>query len=98
MISIIVTGAFGRMGRITVEKIQEATDLELAAKVDILAQEGTLGSLNEFCGDADILVDFSHHSAAPAIMQWAVEHGVAVIMCTTGDTEEEQFAIRTAGV
>lgn len=96
MIRIIVTGALGRMGRITVEKIQNAADLELAAKVDILAQEGALGSLNEFCGDADILVDFSHHSAAPAIMQWAGEHGVGVIMCTTGHTEQEQEMIRAA--
>ena len=96
MSRVIVTGALGRMGRITCRKLQEAKDLSLAAGVDILAQEGTLGSLEAFSGEADILIDFSHHTAAPGIMAWAKEHGVAVIMCTTGHTEQEQEAIRAA--
>lgn len=96
MIRIIVTGALGRMGRITTGKIQETQDLCLAAAVDILAQERTLGSLEDFKGEADLLIDFSHHTATPGIMQWAKEHGVAVIMCTTGHTEQEQEIIRDA--
>ena len=47
-------------------------------------------------GQANVLIDFSHHTAAPAIMNWAVEHQVAVVMCTTGHTPEEQEAIRAA--
>lgn len=97
MISVIVTGALGRMGRITVDKICQANDLALAAAVDILGQEGALPNLEAFHGEADLLIDFSHHTAVPGIMQWAVEHHVAVIMCTTGHTEPEQQAIREAG-
>ena len=96
MIRVIVTGALGRMGRITTGKIQDAQDLSLAAGVDVLAQEGILSSLEEFKGEADILIDFSHHTAAPGIMQWAKNHKVAVIMCTTGHTEQEQQEIRSA--
>ena len=96
MIRVIVTGALGRMGRITTGKLQEAKVLCLAAGVDVLAQEGILSSLEEFKGEADILIDFSHHTAAPGIMQWAKNHKVAVIMCTTGHTEQEQQEIRSA--
>ena len=96
MIRVIVTGALGRMGRITTGKIQDAQDLSLAAGVDVLAQEGILSSLEEFKGEADTLIDFSHHTAAPGIMQWAKNHKVAVIMCTTGHTEQEQQEIRSA--
>jgi len=96
MIRVIVTGALGRMGRITTQKLRETKDLTLVAGVDILAQEGTLGSLDAFTGEADVLIDFSHHAAAPGIMQWAKAHGVAVIMCTTGHTEQEQAQIRSA--
>ena len=96
MIRMIVTGALGCMGRITTGKIQDAKDLCLAAAVDVLAREGALNSLEAFQGEADILVDFSHHTAAPGIMQWAVRHHVAVIMCTTGHTEQEQQIIRDA--
>ena len=96
MIRVIVTGALGRMGRITTGKLQEAKDLCLVAGVDVLAQEGVLGDLEAFTGEADILIDFSHHTAAPGIMQWAKAHKVAVIMCTTGHTEQEQQEIRAA--
>ena len=97
MIEIIVSGALGRMGSITAGKIREAEDLHLAAAVDVMSrQEDVLCSLEEFSGQADILIDFSHHSAAPAIMDWAIRHNVAVIMCTTGHDDREQEIIRKA--
>ena len=97
MIRVIVTGALGRMGTITSRKLSESDTFQLAARVDICPQEGVLGSLEDFSGEADLIIDFSHHSAAPGIMAWAVEHGVGVIMCTTGHTEQEQQCIRQAG-
>ena len=97
MINIIVCGALGRMGRITTEKIEAAPDLHLAARVDI-AGDGTqvLTSLDDFEGSADLLIDFSFHTAAPAIMGWAAARGIGVIMCTTGHDEAEKAAITAA--
>ena len=72
MIKVIVSGALGRMGSITVEKVKQAEDLELAAAVDVFAQEGpVLSSLDQFQGKADIIIDFSHHTGTPALMNWA---------------------------
>ena len=96
MIKIIVCGALGRMGRITVHKIEEAQDLSLAATVDIAGSGQVLTSLEAFDGEADILIDFSFHTAAPGIMDWAIRHNVAVIMCTTGHDEAEKAAIQAA--
>lgn len=97
MIKIIVCGALGRMGQLCVEKIQDAADLELAAQVDIAGDgEEILTSLTDFSGSADLVIDFSFHTAAPAIMGWAAAHGVGVIMCTTGHDEEEKAAITAA--
>jgi len=96
MSAIIVTGAMGRMGSITMAKIGESKDLTLAAGVDIMGQQPVLTSLADFSGQADVLIDFSHHTAAPGIMDWAVQHGVAVIMCTTGHDEAERAAITGA--
>ena len=97
MINIIVCGALGRMGRITAEKIEAAPDLQLAARVDI-AGDGVqvLTSLDDFAGSADLLIDFSFHTAAPAIMGWAAARGIGVIMCTTGHDEAEKAAITVA--
>lgn len=97
MMRIIVCGALGRMGRLCVEKISETTDLEVAAQVDIAGDgEQVLTALTDFTGSADLVIDFSFHTAAPAIMGWAAAHGVGVIMCTTGHDEEEKAAITAA--
>ena len=94
MSSVIVTGALGRMGSITVQKVTDAPDMTLAAGVDVM---GGVKTLEDVSGQAQVLIDFSHHTAAPAIMAWAAKHNVAVVMCTTGHTEEETAAIRAAG-
>lgn len=97
MINIIVCGALGRMGSITVHKIEQAEDLTLAAAVDVASTDSTvLPSLEDFTGSADLIIDFSFHTAAPAIMAWAIRHSVAVIMCTTGHDEAEKAAILAA--
>ncbi len=97
MIRVVVCGALGRMGRLCVEKINNAEDLELAAQVDIAGDgNNVLSSLEHFSGSADVVIDFSFHTATPAVMAWAVEHNAGVIMCTTGQNEEEKAAITNA--
>ena len=91
---VIVCGALGRMGRITVEKVTAADDMELAAAVDVMSTESSVfARLEDVTAKADVLIDFSHHTAAPNIMRWAAQAGVAVIMCTTGHDEAERSAI-----
>ena len=46
--------------------------------------------------NADCIVDFSHHSATPALLAYAVTHKIPVVLATTGHTEEEKAAIETA--
>lgn len=97
MIRVIVCGALGRMGKLCVEKINSAADLELAAQVDIAGNgETVLTSLDHFSGTADIVIDFSFHTATPAVMAWATAHNTGIIMCTTGQTEEEKATITAA--
>ena len=96
MINVIVNGALGRMGSITADKIRSAENMTLAAAVDAAGGEGVLSGLGDFSGKADILIDFSHHTAAPQLMKWAAENGVAVVMCTTGHDEAEKQAILAA--
>ena len=98
MIRVIVSGALGRMGSITVEKVKAAEDMTLAAAVDVFSKGGdVLSGLEQFEGQADLIIDFSHHTGTPALMQWAVAHNTAVIMCTTGHDEAEKAVIAEAG-
>lgn len=97
MMRIIVCGALGRMGRITTEKITQSPDMTLAAAVDVATTDSSvLRCLQDFQGEADLIIDFSFHTATVAIMDWAVGHNTPVIMCTTGHDETEKAAILAA--
>ncbi len=89
---VIVNGAAGRMGReilAIIEKGGRGSKLAFAAD-----KEGTgYMPINTFDGDADIVIDFSHHSATVSLCEYAVAHNLPVILCTTGQTEDELAVI-----
>jgi len=90
---VIVCGANGAMGKLICQRVEA----ELVGRVSLDGENGVPKTFEELgIVEADVLIDFSHHTAAPGIMQWAKAHKVAVIMCTTGHTEQEQQEIRAA--
>lgn len=92
---IIVNGALGRMGRVLTARIADAPGCELAAAVDRSGAEGALSRIAD-APAADVLIDFSHHSAAPELIDFAEARGMAVVMATTGHDEAELARIRAA--
>ena len=44
----------------------------------------------------DCIIDFSHHSCAPQLLELAVRGGIPAVVATTGQTEEELAAIYSA--
>lgn len=94
---IIINGAGGRMGQEICRLASEGyRNSSLAATVDKMGGEGMLSSVNDFCGDADVIIDFSHHTAAPEVAKYAAQRGIALVMATTGHTDEELAAINKA--
>ena len=96
MISVIVNGASGAMGRILCAKIAAAPDMELAAAVDVNGGPAMFRSLSEYGGSADVLIDFSHHAGTKALLDEAVRRSLPSVICTTGHTEEERQLILDA--
>lgn len=94
MIRVIVTGALGRMGSITTDKVVNSQEFSLVADVDPRGEK--FPSLDTVSGQADVIIDFSFHTATPGILEWAKANKVGVVMCTTGHTPEELEAIREA--
>ena len=94
---IIINGAGGRMGQ-EICRLANAgyRDSSLAATVDKMGGEGMLASVNEFTGEADVIIDFSHHTAAVEVAEYAKKRGIALVMATTGHTDEELAAINDA--
>ena len=81
-IRVGVLGAKGRMGSTTCEAVRAADDLELVAEVDA---GDSLESLT--AAGAQVVVDFTHPDAVMGNLRWCVEHGVDVVVGTTGFDE-----------
>ena len=96
---LIVHGASGRMGRNIVKLAEENAAHSLAAAVSPeLTPDGVQNflALSDFAGEADMIIDFSHHSAVSALLDYAKSRKLPVVIGTTGHTEDEQALIRAA--
>ncbi len=92
----IVTGACGRMGTVLRQMIHDAQSWTLAAAVDPFGTEaGVLQSLDE-CPEADVVIDFSNHLGTAALLRFARERKLPVVIATTGHTPEELAMMQEA--
>ena len=94
---IIINGANGRMGRILDEAIAQDGAHRVVARVDSRNAGGEgLSSLDQYDGPADVVIDFSIHTATAQVMDYCVRRGLPVVVATTGQTEAETEMIRAA--
>ena len=92
---IIINGANGKMGHI-ISDMAESEGEEIVARVDAMPGEGMYAHLEDFSGDADCVIDFSNHKAAPELMNYCVKHNIPVLIASTGHTPEELELIHDA--
>jgi 4-hydroxy-tetrahydrodipicolinate reductase len=78
--SVAVLGARGRMGGEVVRAVEGADDLELVAAIDV-------DDDREAVSGAAVAVDFTHPDAVMDNIRWCVEHGIHVVVGTTGIDE-----------
>ena len=97
MKKIILSGCGGRMGRAITEMVAETEDCKIVAGIDINASAlGSVcafpvySSISDFDGVADVIIDFSHHSALPSLLDYAVSTSTPIVVATTGHTDEER--------
>lgn len=97
MINVILNGALGRMGQMMCEAIAGDDRFALAARVDRGAPQGgeVLTELEAVTAPADVLIDFSHHSAAADIARYCAARHMPAVIATTGQTDDELAAIHT---
>ncbi len=88
-IKVAVLGAKGRMGAQTVQAINEASDLELSAALD-------LGdSLDQLVAtQTQVIVDFTHPNSVMANLEFAINHDISVVVGTTGFDDAKLSTIK----
>ena len=89
----VVCGANGAMGKLICAALGDA----VIGRVSIDGENGvpkTFAELGEV--SADVVIDFSHHSAVKDVLAYAKAIGAAAVIGTTGHTAEEKAAIFAA--
>ncbi len=89
---IILCGACGKMGQVILSEIAKDASLSLAAAIDPSFTETDMTHFTAFPDakiDADVIIDFSHHTAIGSVAVYAERYNLPVVLCTTGQTEEE---------
>ena len=93
MTDIILTGCCGRMGKVITQLAEADSEIRIAAGIDIVREACTAypvyGSFDEGTKEADVIVDFSSPKAFDAMMDYALEHRLPVVVCTTGLSKEQ---------
>ena len=94
-VRVIVSGAAGHMGRIVTDNVNTDPDLVLAGSVDPFG-EGMAASVSDISEPAEVVIDFSNHEGTKDLLDACIAKGLPVVLCTTGQTEEELGMIEQA--
>ena len=86
-IRVGVLGAQGRMGSEVCRAVEAADDMHLVAGVDADDDRGPLR-------EAQVVVDFTTPSAVMDNIRWCLDHGLDVVVGTTGIDDEKLATVR----
>ena len=90
---VVLCGANGAMGKL----IDEILGDECVGRVSIDGENNVPKTFEELgVMEADVIIDFSHHSAIGDVMAYARKINAAVVVGTTGHTPEEKALIDAA--
>ena len=101
MISMILCGCGGRMGKAITAAAQNEYDIVAGIDINASALSAACSfpvyeNIRDFSGKADVIVDFSHHSSLPALLDYAKSTRTPLVVATTGHTEEELSMMKKA--
>ena len=93
MLKVIVNGCSGKMGRVLSKCIMDDYDLELICGVSLDNTDDlnfkTYSNFNDITEKADVVIDFSHHSALDSILDYCLKTTTPLVIATTGYNNEE---------
>ncbi|MDH4238754.1 MAG: 4-hydroxy-tetrahydrodipicolinate reductase [Phycisphaerae bacterium] len=107
---LIVCGAAGRMGKRIISLAIEADEFDVIAAIenqdhpDIGKDAGIVAGMrpinielgSTYPDGSDVVIDFSQPAAADKTIDYCIENGAALVLGTTGLSEEQREKIKTA--
>ena len=100
MISVILYGACGHMGRVVSGIVSSDPDIQIVAGVDAFGEAYAdfpfYRSIDECTEKADAIIDFSTAAAVDALIAYGAERSIPMVICTTGLSDAQIEAVREA--
>ena len=97
---VLLFGAGGAMGKKVAALQGTRDDFEIVASVSqefvTDENENRYARLEEYTGQADVLIDFSFHTSVGQILEYCMKRNLPAVIATTGHTQEERELIRKA--
>ena len=100
MINVIMHGCNGHMGRVVTELIEKDENVQIVAGIDaytgVQNEYPVFPSIKECTVKADVIIDFAVAQAVDGLLEYAVETGTPVVLCTTGLSAEQLEKVNQA--
>lgn len=103
MTNIILSGCGGRMGQAIVKETENSDKYRILAGVDVNADSVAAAckfpvyqTVSDFSEKADVIIDFSHHTAISSLLDYAKKTKTPIVVCTTGHTDDERAMMNDA--
>ncbi len=105
MVNVLLHGCNGAMGQVIAGLAGKDPQITIAAGVDLNTEKKqdfpVYASLTEVKEAVDVVVDFASAGAVDGLLDYCVDRGIPVVLCTTGLSREqvrkaEQAAEKTA--
>lgn len=99
---IILVGSSGAMGQTIAQLVSNTGKHEIVAGIQEMAVEGPIPYFSNFEAlkaakiEADVIIDFSHVSLTDALITFAVEQQLPVMLATTGQNADQEANITAA--
>lgn len=100
MKQIILSGCNGKMGHVISDIVMGRDDCTIVAGFDLNTQRQydypVYAKPSEYTGSGDVIIDFSHPSLLTALLDYAEEKKIPIVLATTGYSKAQLEEIHAA--
>jgi 4-hydroxy-tetrahydrodipicolinate reductase len=101
MINILINGCNGRMGQVVARLASQDGFINIAAGVDVSPEKikndfPVYPMLTDVTEKADVIIDFSNIKGLSRLLDYGVNTGTPVVICTTGQSPDDKEKIKAA--
>ncbi len=104
MTGILLSGAFGKMGKAVCAKVEESKDFQIIAGIDVFDGKSddfpiykSFDAVPESVTNRiDVVIDFSNPSAFSGLLDYIVKNKKPAVIATTGLSEEQIVKMKSA--